>query len=301
MSTKIEWTDETWNPIIGCKKVSAGCDHCYAERMAIRLAANSNVIGYDKVISKGHWNGKAEFILDKVPEPLKSKKPRRIFVCSMGDLFYEQVPFSWISIVMSMIFLAPQHTFYILTKRPERMKEYFDLSKLLASGESIGAMKNLFLGVTAENQEQANERIPILLSIGPAKKFVSCEPLLGPIDFETIPTPRIEGKDQAGRMTLRHINYLDWVICGGETGSRARAVHPDWVRSIKDQCFGARIPFFFKSWGEYREVGPGEGHASKYHYFADGGNSVMVNRIGKKRAGNVLDGQVWNEIPENNQ
>src|ERR1035437_3746277 len=227
MSTKIEWCTETWNPIVGCTRVSPGCDHCYAERMAHRLKSmeekydgagknifhRSSSVPYSLVVSeKGRWNGKIVDFEEGYRKPLSWKKPRMIFICSMGDLFHSEVPFIWVDKVMSIAALCPMHTFIILTKRPVRMKNYFEMGKDTLIGRWEDAiyemglsdknddpdapacymhnrlqdewpMKNVWLGVTAENQMRANERVPILLSIPAAKRFVSVEPMLSNVDL----------------------------------------------------------------------------------------------------------------------
>ncbi len=228
VNSKIEWTEATWNPITGCTKISEGCQNCYAERMSKRLA--------------GRWGYPKEnpfavtFHENRLDEPLKWKKPRRIFVCSMGDLFHEDVKESWIDQIMEVIDDCPQHTFLILTKRPENM--WVKLHgvteevpcRFLGSGDFPD---NVWLGVTAENSEQAWKRIPLLAEFYPAKiKFVSVEPMLGPLTIH----PKWADK-------------IDWVICGGETGPGARPIDPFWASNLKLQCQAAQIPFFFKQIG----------------------------------------------------
>jgi len=235
MSTKIEWATETWNPIIGCSKISPGCQNCYAERMAVRLANMNHVAYYQAVTCPGphqqpnKWNGKTYLVESALNKPFMWKKPRRIFVCSMSDLFHESVPFEWISMVYECVASNPQHTFLFLTKRPERMKSYFDyIQKTFKdAGSQYIQLPNLYLGVTAENQEQANKRIPILLQIPAAKRFVSIEPMLESV-------------------TLKQINYLDWVIVGAESGPGRRECHPEWVSNVVDQCKQSSIPVLVK-------------------------------------------------------
>lgn len=240
--SKIEWTDQTWNPIIGCTKISHGCNNCYAETMAKRLSGIKTTAYYKNVIFQhplavnyGKWNGQTHFAESQLKKPLKWKKPRMIFVSSMGDLFHESVSFMDIRKVYDVIRKCPQHTFQILTKRPERMKDFY-LEYYGFQNES-----NIWLGVTAENQELANKRIPILLQIPAKVHFVSVEPMLSAVDlslwFYSI------------FLQLPYNDIIDWVICGGESGSNARPINPDWVRNLRDQCQELSVPFFFKQWG----------------------------------------------------
>lgn len=297
-NSKIEWTDASWQPVVGCSKVSPGCLNCYAERMARRQAYMKNE--YYEAVVKGvvqtstekltytGWNGKTSCIESKLTEPLHWRKPRKIFVCSMGDLFHESVPFEFIDKVMAVMALCPQHTFQILTKRSERMKEYFDMAYCTEYGtEHIGEaieeitqapdpldweapLPNVWLGVTAENQEQVDKRIPLLLQTPAVKRFASIEPMLGAIDLEYIKDfqqstrfwkyERIrsltgERLNPAGRMSSEK---LDLIICGGETGPGARPMDLAWARSLRDQCKAANVPFFFKNVGGVRK--PENGH-----------------------------------------
>lgn len=217
-TTKIEWTDKTWNPITGCTKISAGCANCYAEIMSKRLQAMKQ----DK-----YKNG---FILtmhnDVLDEPIKWKKPHTIFVCSMSDLFHENVPFSFIDKVMETIKSTPQHNYQILTKRANRMAEYF-------SDKSIP--KNAWLGVTVDIAS-SKSRIDFLRNLNAPIKFLSCEPLL----------------EDLGDMNL---DGIDWVIVGGESGAKARPMKEEWVQSIKVQTEKQGSAFFFKQWGTWGSDG----------------------------------------------
>ncbi len=217
-TTKIEWTDKTWNPITGCTKFSAGCQNCYAEVMAHRLQA----MGQEK-----YKNG---FTLtlheDSLQEPLLWKKSHTIFVCSMSDLFHKDVPFEFIDKVMNIIKQTPQHRYQILTKRAERMKEYF------SNRENP---KNVWLGVTVENKV-SKSRIDVLRTLNAPIRFLSCEPLL----------------EDLGVIDLGNI---DWVIVGGESGRCARPMLEEWVLSIKKQCEKQETAFFFKQWGTWGSDG----------------------------------------------
>ena len=221
-NTKIEWATKVWNPVTGCSKVSAGCKSCYAETYAKRF-----------------W-GKRKFTdvqchEDKLDQPFHWKKPQRIFVNSMSDLFHESIPFTFIDSVFEIMGFAKQHIFIILTKRPKRMKEFYNWTHIF---NHFGMMDNVWLGASVEDQKTADERIPLLLQTPAAVRFISAEPLLERIEFFGL-QPFINDPK---------FNKLDWVICGGESGKNARPVHPDWARSLRDQCKEANVPFFFKQW-----------------------------------------------------
>lgn len=306
--TKIEWADAVWNPVTGCTPISEGCQNCYAKRMANRLRGRCGYPADDFF--------KVTLHQERLNEPLKWKKPRRIFVCSMGDLFHEEVDDGFLCRVFDTMLAAKQHIFMILIKRPERMKNF--IMRCVH-----GIPKNIWLGVTAENQQRADERIPILLQIPAAVRFVSVEPMLGPVDlteyfseYDYRPTYeyyreflKMQGIESDGKPALFK-SGLDWVICGGETGPKARPMHPDWVRSLRDQCQDAGVPFFFKSWGEWsadytehdkRGVVAFDGWWSEgwpFGYGLDHPNSIEVYKVGKKRAGRLLDGRTWDEMPE---
>jgi protein gp37 len=275
--SKIEWTEQTWNPIIGCTKISEGCKECYAAKMAGRLANIPYTSYYMNVVKEkktdllshkpiGEWNGKTSFIPSALEKPLKRKKPTMYFVCSMGDLFHESVLFEWIDKVFRIIQRCDKHIFQILTKRPEIALKYF--KHLRDDFKLILPFNNIWLGVTAENQKMANKRIPILLQIPAKVHFVSVEPMLSEIDLDCLDMPHdifgvynaLHGSafnSEIGGYKL--MSKLDWVICGGESGPNARPMHPDWVRSLRDQCKNANVPFFFKqgsqnNWNDYKNI-----------------------------------------------
>ncbi len=230
--SKIEWTESTWNPVTGCTKISDGCLNCYAERMAKRLAAMGQpnyVNGFSVTCHPG-----------ALGLPLKWKRSQRIFVNSMSDLFHEAIPSEFIEEVFVTMNRAPQHCFQILTKRASRLVE-------LAS--RFHWSPNIWMGVTVENAKYL-DRINALRSVPAAVKFLSLEPLLGPL-------PNLD------------LRGIDWVILGGESGAGARAMKPEWVTDIRDQCLEASIAFFFKQWGGIR----------------------------KKAAGRELNGKIWSDIP----
>ena len=229
MPTKIEWCDESWNPLTGCSQISEGCRNCYAERMSKRLKGR---FGYPE---------KNPFRVtrhpDKFIQPVRWKKSRRIFVCSMGDLFHRGVGYDDRVIVWNVMERTPQHTYLILTKRPARMVSFLNDIKRYVPFDRW-PLPNVHLGVSVENQAAADERIPDLMKCPAAVRFVSCEPLLGRVDLwdKVIPS-MVQGVD---------VPPIDGVIVGGETGPWARYMNPDWARYLRDQCVKARVPFFLK-------------------------------------------------------
>ncbi len=310
--TKIEWTDRRWNPITGCTKISQGCKNCYAETMAKRF-----------------W-GKRKFTdikthPERLHEPMRVMKPSMFFVNSMSDLFHPDIPFHFIDIIFAQMAVARWHTYQILTKRPERALEYFAwkdkawVAPGMQGDERIRfqcyhyfaididpkewhwPLKNVWIGVSVEDETTARERIPILQKIPAAVKFLSIEPLIDRINIK----PLLKG--------------IDWVIVGGESGRGARPMHPDWVRTIRDECCEMKIPFFFKQWGEWcpadgyyetcidtylagelqngeeTAVPLGMNNRSKKNFYWD--NEVFAVRIGKKKAGRLLDGIEHNAVP----
>lgn len=225
--SKIQWTDITWNPATGCEKISPGCQNCYAEKQAKRLKR------------MGQKKYRDEFKVTCHPEELERvfpKKSRKIFVCSMGDLFHKDVPFSFIGKVFKVIKQNPQHTFQILTKRPEIMHEF------LGTCEPNFIPKNVWLGITAENWDEFVVRSWYLYDIPKAVKFISMEPLLEDIYLR-------KTKDYK-----YYISHFDWIIAGGETGPNARPMNPDWARNIRDQCIVDDIPFFFKQMSKKQPI-----------------------------------------------
>jgi len=252
-TSTIEWTEATWNPVVGCRKVSSGCANCYAERMAKRLAAMAEAdfavgrnpgkkAAYLNVINRhGRWNGDVYLDDLSVEAPLSWKLPQLIFVNSMSDLFHEDVPLEFVQRVFDVMNRCPQHTFQVLTKRPERAA---DLSERLAWSP------NVWMGTSVENAA-VTQRVHHLRATDAEVKFLSVEPLIGPI-------PRLP------------LTGIDWVIVGGESGPGARPMEIEWVRQIRDRCVSAGVPFFFKQWGG----------------------------VAKKRAGRVLDGRHWDDMPE---
>ena len=223
--TQIEWCDATWNPITGCTPCSPGCEHCYARRMLAR-----------HLPGMGHSGdpGEVTFHSDRMEVPLHWRKPRRVFVCSMSDLFHKDVPARWVRTVFSFMARAPQHTYLLLTKRAERARSWFGLNN--AFGQ---IPENVWLGVTACNQAEADAKIPVLLQTPAALRFASIEPMLGPVDLDRWLRVR-----RAGYMPA-----LDWVICGGETGAGARPMLDWWAMAVMRQCLATSVPFFYKGAG----------------------------------------------------
>jgi protein gp37 len=236
--SKITWTDATWNPVRGCTKVSAGCVNCYAERFAKRWRG-----------IKGHPFEQG-FDVRLVPEalelPLRWRKPRRVFVNSMSDLFHEKVPDEFIHRVFAKMALAERHTFQILTKRPERMRRFFE-------GWMRPPLPNVWIGVTAEDQRAADERIPLLLRTPAAVRFVSVEPMLSAVDLSAFFGGPYIGIP--GDVVHNAYNFgLSWIIIGGESGPKARPFRIEWARALLAQCRAAGVPAFFKQTGA-RPVG----------------------------------------------
>lgn len=357
----IEWTDATWNPTTGCDQVSPGCDNCYALSWAGRMKAMGQPAyqqdGDPRTSGPGFGLQMHE---DRLDQPLRWTKPRRVFVDSMSDLFHPDVPDGFIARVFAVMGLADRHTFQILTKRHKRLRALLGQqdfarqvgesairwiettpggdSRLSLSGWSPEGsldercwvppwpLPNVWLGVSVEDQERADQRIPALLETPAAVRFLSCEPLLGPVDLSTL---GIEPLCPHGSVVTDGACYncnaerpvegrgLDWVIVGGESGPDARPMHPDWARSLRDQCRTAGVPFFFKQWGAWRP----EGHhtpsadielwrdgttldvnaseAEFYSIHADRSRWPVASmvRVGKKAAGRVLDGDTWDQFP----
>lgn len=350
----IEWTDATWNPVRGCSRVSKGCENCYAERQAIRFAGPSGA--YRDLVKKTSqgpkWTGKIRHVYELLDAPLRWRKSRRIFVNSMGDLFHPDVSPAFIADVFAHMAYARQHIFQVLTKRPERMHavltdsdwsdEVYDMSTALAheaACEILGRRRddihafdpslplaNVWLGVSIEDQATADERIPLLLQTPAAVRFISAEPLLGPVLLRK----EISSKDGSTPCAPESWSVTDWltgwigtldhhrrgagqsgpkidqVITGGESGPKARPSHPDWFRSLRDQCAAAGVPFFFKQWGEWsseydfaaKHIQLHRNGETKGGLFPDNREGwSQRNRVGKKASGRLLDGREHSEFP----
>lgn len=289
--TRIEWATDVWNPTTGCTKVSEGCRNCYAERIAARFWGErkfTNVRCHE----------------ERLNDPLRWRKPRRIFVNSMSDLFHQDVPVSFISAVWLRMISLPEHIFMVLTKRSDRMAEIVPTLFPDFLTNELHVATNIWLGVSVESQDRMDERICPLLNTPAAVRFVSAEPLLGPLDFGfwlSIPGDSVWD------------GGIDWVIVGGESGPGARPMHPDWVRSLRDQCTSAGVPFFFKAWGEWIPESHAEGmwpekssgdpqprSRSKKPIHIWNSNALpdkVSIRHGRRVTGRLLDGREWNEFP----
>ena len=376
MPTKIEWSDETWNPIRArnretgraghfCVHVSPGCEGCYAAAMQARLFGNP--IRYAAQDAE-----KVEIFLHDhaLMQPLRWRRPRRIFVCSMTDLFYEGHSDDLIAQVFAIMAAAPQHTFQVLTKRPLRMLGFSDYAyawqsivaewagKLCEDGDRVHdavltgpwPLPNVWLGVSAEDQKRAWERIPLLLQTPAAVRFLSAEPLLGAIDLNCFTSddphvaalgiprgypgcfsaltgswwPAVGDFEKEFRGRIEELPKLDQVIVGGESGPHARPMHPKWARDLRDQCQAAGVAYFLKQWGEWQPQND-DWDNPKAKCWADGdglprdwrdrpntylcmksdgertsgytGDALFFKRVGKKRAGRLLDGRTWEEMP----
>lgn len=315
-TTGIEWTDSTWNPVTGCTEVSPGCDHCYAKTFAERWRG-----------TPGHHfeNGfDVQLRPDKLDLPLRWRKPRKVFVNSMSDLFHDHVPDIYIAGVFAVMARAPQHTFQLLTKRHGRMRsllnEHDFPARVIGSDEIPWPLPNVWLGVSAENQQWADIRIPALLDTPAAVRFVSAEPLLGPLDLtEWIGCPHdsLSGVDVTALDnpkkrwrcdqccasvidgTVENVG-LHWIIVGGESGRNDRPMQAQWVRSIRDQCQASGVAFFFKQWGETVPLSQMTEAAAQRWFDYHGGEvwpEESLWRVGKKAAGRELDGRTWDEYP----
>lgn len=321
--TKIEWTDSTWNPITGCSVTSPGCKHCYAMQLAgTRLKHHESRAGLTQDTSAGPvWTGEVRFNAQWLDQPLHWGKPRMIFVCAHADLFHESVPDEWIDKVFSVMALAGRHTFQVLTKRAKRMREYCsDLTRdrIEEAAREMGytfrhsgawmlalPLPNVWLGVSVEDQKRADERIPELLATPAAVRWVSAEPLLGPVLIDTLLCEMPEDEDGAP-----YLGPIDWVVVGGESGPKARPMHPHWARDLRDQCADAGVPFLFKQWGEWIPEGQTlseparlDPYRRRWCDIEDGDDrytqtGVAVHPVGKKAAGRLLDGVLHDGYPE---
>ena len=336
--TKIEWTDATWNVVNGCSVVSPGCKRCYAMKQAHRFPVRQGLT--QRSAGGMVWIGEVRFNEAVLFHPLRWRRPRRIFVCAHGDLFHEKVPDEWIDRVFAVMALSPQHAFQVLTKRPKRMRDYcndqatpervYDLvcdmaltghANVILIAPGIDEMEapkgtrvrlgvwpppNVWLGVSVEDQQRADERIPVLLDTPAAVRWLSMEPLLGPVDLRRIreggravgyldaltgcfsdPDAGQHEEDEGAWVNVLGGATIDWIVLGGESGPGARPMHPDWARSIRDQCAAVGVPFLFKQWGEWVGAPLAPLDFRGPSAFLDGG---FMARVGKRAAGRLLDG-----------
>lgn len=330
--TAIEWTDYTWNVIRGCSRKSPGCQNCYAEREAARIIRMNCGAGipegegaYDGLLaSTGQWNGTVRYVEKALTQPLSWRKPGRIFVNSMSDLFHESVAWITLAEIFTVMALAKHHTFQILTKRPENMLRFLHTNGNIPTlhtymqriaEEKFGTkltdlewpLPNVWLLVSVENQPTADERIPLLIQTPAAVRGISMEPLIGPVKLKP---------EWLGNYELYESYYdklIDWVIVGGETAKpkhKARPMHPEWVYSIQEQCASHEVDFFFKQWGEWCPRSTGyaiddnvprirltDQSQNGQILGADGDNDVWMNCVGRKRAGKLLDGELYQQFP----
>jgi protein gp37 len=326
-ATSIQWTDFSVNPfrargVVGtpyeghvgeyCEKVSPGCANCYASKLQLRFRMPEFDHRHKKQV---------ELYLDglKLLAVLKRRKPTKYFWCDMTDMFGEFYPYEWIDQVVATCAMTPHHTHQFLTKRIDRAREYFrsrmDRTWHAPNGEIVKLpFKNIWLGTSVENQETADERIPILMDTPASIRFISAEPLLGPINIcQSVRLWRFE--NFGGFDSTYFGDMLNWVIVGGESGSSARPMHSDWTRGIRDQCVAANVAFFFKQWGSWfpfydRDIDDPDWGAcpkvdhrrTRYLNLAGGfgfhGERVIaLRKSDKNNSGRTLDGREWNEFP----
>ena len=334
-NSKIEWCDHTFNPWVGCTKVSPACDHCYAEGWAKRTGQAHLWEGDRRRTSSASWRQPTLWNRKAKATGVRA----RVFCASLADVFDNKVPERWRDDLWHLIGRTSHLDWLLLTKRPQNIRK-------MLPGSAIGAPEwgagwpNVWLGTTVENQEEADRRIPHLLDVPAKVHFLSCEPLLGPIDLsstwhgESALDPECYGQCgwcQSGKPPLHNcqrglgdwekgFSGIGYVIAGYESGPKARPGHPDWVRSLRDQCIDADVPFHFKQWGEFRPIAPvRETHSEPWSLdsvredrcvmVADDGsmwpdesvpppNTWLMERVGKERAGAKLDGREWREMPE---
>ena len=301
MPTKIEWTDETWNPLVGCERVGPGCDHCYAIGVVHRQMSPQHVgLTVKPDGAPTDWTGELREVPHLLDKPLRWRRPRRIFVNSLSDLFHRDVTDDYIAQVFAVMALAPQHSFQVLTKRPQRM------AGLLASDDFVASMcseilartpskaatdaawrwplPNVWLGTSIETDRYAF-RADHLRATPAAVRWISAEPLLGPL-----PTLNLEG--------------IGWVVAGGESGPGARPMDPDWARDLRDRCATADVPFLFKQWGNWAPTGAQVlGRLARDEVYVgqpvnEWGSRMTLRRTSKAEAGRELDGRTHDGYPE---
>ena len=358
-NSSIEWTDRTWNPLLGCEKVSAGCDRCYAVTTATIRAGNPHLkvaAAFAGLTARNDdgaidWTGRINLLPERLAQPLGWRKSSKVFVNSQADLFHKDVPDDFIAQVFAVMAMAPIHTFQLLTKRHARMRSLLcsaAFHRLVATTvpmyggrdpdaaqdyvTSTWPLPNVWVGVSIEDQHWADIRIPALLDTPAAVRWLSCEPLLGPVKLpllEEVGECTCSGggfgyghEPHCGLEPGPAFGLLHWVVVGGESGSGARPMHPDWARAIRNQCRAAGVPFLFKQWGEYGELpkspadlgvtvandgtvyqpgdlswpdGPRYGEAIRANH--NQAHLHQMYRVGKKFAGRELDDRTHDEYP----
>ncbi len=344
-NTHIEWSDATWNFITGCSIVSAGCTNCYAMRLAgTRLKHHPTRVGLTKDTRAGPvWTGEVRFNEGMLTDPLRWTRPRKIFPCAHGDMFAEGVPDEWIDRGFAVMAVTPHHSYQVLTKRPGRAYQYLTDPKTreriatqvaaLQLGKrstafafradhfgmtvptNLWPLPNVWLGTSVEDQKRAEERIPLLLATPAAVRWISAEPLLGPMVLTQLRNSLDLGEGQPWLNALGGYVYqgadtcsvprLDWVVVGGESGPGARPMHPAWARSLRDQCEAAGTAYLFKQHGAWAPLEANDGQwptsgAGALRLRADGStgdDGWPMQNVGKKAAGRLLDGREWNGYP----
>jgi protein gp37 len=289
MDTEISWADASFNPWVGCFKVSPGCKHCYAETFMTRKSRWANTWGPPETTerirtSAANWAKPLQW--DRQAQ--KEGRRIKVFCASLADVFEDNIQVrSWRLDLFMLISDTPNLDWQILTKRPEFAREFFEQHPGFL-------LPNVWLGTSIENQEQADKRIPELLRIPAAIRFLSVEPLIGPVDLLSVDSR------QDARLIVNYRRVIDWVIVGGESGPNSRPMHPDWARSIRDQCMAAGVAFHFKQWGEFLPDGQ-EMSYRKGNLYRDYGRILSSGgkfyNVGKHAAGRLLDGREWNEMP----
>lgn len=333
--TAIEWCDHTFNPWEGCTKVSPGCLNCYAENRNKRFAGGKNWgKGAPRRRTSVHnWNEPCRWDREAFNQwcaargkGLSFLEPRRprVFCASLADWLDDEVDVAWLADLLRLIRKTPHLDWLLLTKRPENWKErldcVLDFEPVTADEETLGLSdwildwyngkppKNVWIGTSAEDQPRADLRVPLVLKIPALVRFLSCEPMLARVEFSDV-TKRSDAVQQLGKKSLDGIH---WVICGGESGPGARPMHPDWARSLRDQCASAGVAFFFKQWGEWCPTAAkrirGKYTGGGVFMLPDGrlgcqgdwwdGKAEAMDKLGKKGAGRRLDGKRWNQFPE---
>lgn len=323
-NSTIEWTDGTWPIVVGCEEAGPGCTNCYAVLEVHRKGFNPNEkirTAFEGLTTrKGSknalkWNGKVRCLPQRLDWPVtRFKKPSKIFVTSMGDLFHDDVPDEFLIQVFKVMEATPQHTYQVLTKRAENMYRFINKKAQKLAEWKQWPLPNVWLGVSTENQWAADKRIPWLVSTKAAIRFLSCEPLLGPVDLRNVKDIGDLGDGDhtyidvlageygsRGHKTIFSFGManrrkIDWVIAGGESGPKARLMQTDWARKLRDDCRYSRTKFLFKQHGDWYPLASAD-EASQYPTKRMTDDHRFV-KVGKKVAGRLLDGRTWDEMPE---